>query len=314
MREVSTANVRPRERFDYWRSEHGSVELSLTDRGLDPREYEAQAVIGLSSDGIQFGSSVSANTTARYGRDAADRYLISLVLEGSLGLQYDHDGAMLMSPESGLVMTDCRRPVVATTHSRHRQVYLTIPRRLVVAATGGDPLAGNGSVMALDGGVAPFLASHLAQMDKRALDLSAADGDRTLQVACDLALHCLVGAGETRTDGCPPAARALHSAARQYIQRHLGDPDLTATGIAAALGCSRAHLYRVFALHEAAVGDTLRDARLGRARQLLESRPDRAVEQIAFAVGYKSPAAFSRAFRGRFGLSPNDWRIQAALL
>jgi len=309
MREVTTRIVPPRERFDYWRAQHEAVDLSLTDRTIDTGDYDAHALIGLSPDGIQFGSSVSANTRARFGRNSADRFMLAMTIEGSIGLQYDHDGAAIMSPGSGLAMIDCRRPIVATTHGRHRQVYLTLPRRLVVAAVGGgNPIRTGESMLGLDGGVVPFLTSHLRKLDDHGRDLSAADGERALQVACDLALHCITTSSEMPCDGRLPAARALYAAAGQYLQRHLGDAELTATGIAAALGCSRAHLYRVFALHEATIGDTLRDVRLGRARQLLESRPDRAIEQIAFAVGYKSPAAFSRAFRGRFGLSPRDWQ------
>jgi AraC-like DNA-binding protein len=49
----------------------------------------------------------------------------------------------------------------------------------------------------------------------------------------------------------------------------------------------------------------LRTARL----QLRESR--KSVSQLAYAVGYESEAAFSRAFKREFGLSPARWREQA---
>ncbi|MEW8692901.1 MAG: helix-turn-helix domain-containing protein [Candidatus Thiodiazotropha endolucinida] len=34
----------------------------------------------------------------------------------------------------------------------------------------------------------------------------------------------------------------------------------------------------------------------------------RAIAQIAFEVGYESEAAFSRAFKNAFGITPGDWR------
>ena len=53
----------------------------------------------------------------------------------------------------------------------------------------------------------------------------------------------------------------------------------------------------------------LRDPQIGRALALLHSREGRgSVAQVAFAVGYESEAAFSRAFKRQFGTSPGSWR------
>jgi len=46
------------------------------------------------------------------------------------------------------------------------------------------------------------------------------------------------------------------------------------------------------------------------AQRLREGRGS--VAQIAFAVGYESEAAFSRAFKRQFGTSPGIWRRQPA--
>jgi len=46
------------------------------------------------------------------------------------------------------------------------------------------------------------------------------------------------------------------------------------------------------------------------AQRLREGRGS--VAQIAFAVGYESEAAFSRAFKRQFGTSPGTWRRQPA--
>ncbi|MBB5787132.1 helix-turn-helix transcriptional regulator [Jiangella mangrovi] len=54
----------------------------------------------------------------------------------------------------------------------------------------------------------------------------------------------------------------------------------------------------------------LRDVRMGEARQLLgvEGQP---VTRVAYAVGYGSVAAFSRAFSSSHGVTPQRWREQA---
>jgi transcriptional regulator GlxA family with amidase domain len=55
----------------------------------------------------------------------------------------------------------------------------------------------------------------------------------------------------------------------------------------------------------------LADWRLQRALALLD-RSHFSVQQIAHEAGYKSPAAFSRAFAGKFGLPPSAYRRQSA--
>ena len=49
------------------------------------------------------------------------------------------------------------------------------------------------------------------------------------------------------------------------------------------------------------------DWRLQRALELLEN-PRVSVQRVASDIGYQSPAAFSRAFSGKFGLAPADYR------
>ena len=56
--------------------------------------------------------------------------------------------------------------------------------------------------------------------------------------------------------------------------------------------------------------EMLRDIRMHVARRLLDD-PARPVAQIAFAVGYGSTAAFSRAFSAHHGVGPQAWRAGA---
>lgn len=57
--------------------------------------------------------------------------------------------------------------------------------------------------------------------------------------------------------------------------------------------------------------EALRDVRMRAARHLLAAG-DRPVEQVAYAVGYGSGAAFSRAFTAMHGIGPQAWRGSAA--
>ena len=54
----------------------------------------------------------------------------------------------------------------------------------------------------------------------------------------------------------------------------------------------------------------LTDWRLQKALSLLE-QPGYNMQQIAAKIGYRSPAAFTRAFSGKFGISPSEHKTQS---
>ncbi len=56
----------------------------------------------------------------------------------------------------------------------------------------------------------------------------------------------------------------------------------------------------------------LADWRLQKALALLDRSPASSVQQVASQTGYKSPAAFSRAFTGKFGVAPSAYRRRSA--
>ncbi|QDP95945.1 AraC family transcriptional regulator [Microlunatus elymi] len=95
------------------------------------------------------------------------------------------------------------------------------------------------------------------------------------------------------------------------IHDHPAEP-WTVPGLAAAAGMSRAALARRFT---ALVGESpmsyLSGWRLALAADLLQES-DRTLESIAREVGYGSAFALSTAFKRHHGLSPRDYRTQAA--
>ena len=94
---------------------------------------------------------------------------------------------------------------------------------------------------------------------------------------------------------------------KRYIQEHLHEP-LDRETLAAVAGFSIPHFHRVFT---ARVGESaaayVRRLRLERAgRKLRMGAVD--ITQVALAAGYDSHAAFSKAFKQQFGLSPREFR------
>ena len=93
----------------------------------------------------------------------------------------------------------------------------------------------------------------------------------------------------------------------RYIRKHIGEP-LDRETLAAVAGFSVPHFHRVFTSH---VGESaisyVRRIRLERAaRKLRMGAVD--ITEVALAAGYDTHAAFSKAFKQQFGLSPSEFR------
>jgi AraC-like DNA-binding protein len=104
--------------------------------------------------------------------------------------------------------------------------------------------------------------------------------------------------------------RVLLLRAKAFIRRHLHDPDLDPQTVAAALHISVGHLHRLFRADGTTVGRWTRARRLENARRELADPAMRhvPVHRIASRWGFSHHAAFTRAFREAYGLSPRDAR------
>lgn len=93
--------------------------------------------------------------------------------------------------------------------------------------------------------------------------------------------------------------------ARFWIEENIHQEDLSVEDMAAGLHMSRTTLFRRL-VAEAGLppSEFIRTTRLARARRLLETSAGN-VSEVAYAVGFGSLAAFSRAYRIHFGIPPS---------
>ncbi|GAA4442520.1 substrate-binding domain-containing protein [Pontibacter saemangeumensis] len=97
------------------------------------------------------------------------------------------------------------------------------------------------------------------------------------------------------------------------VEKNLSNPNLNANSIAHDLGMSRVQVYRKLkALLGYSVNDYVVNARLKKARHLL-LHTDKNISEIAYEVGFSSPAYFSTAFKNHFDRSPSDFKADRSL-
>ena len=92
-----------------------------------------------------------------------------------------------------------------------------------------------------------------------------------------------------------------------FIEQNLAKPSLNVNAIAQEIGLSRVQLYRkVKALLGIGINDYVKVQRLKKARELL-LRPDLTIAEVAYEVGFSSPAYFSTVFKSYYQQSPSDF-------
>jgi AraC family transcriptional regulator len=93
----------------------------------------------------------------------------------------------------------------------------------------------------------------------------------------------------------------------RYIREHINEP-IDRETLASIAGFSVPHFHRVFTAHMGeSAASYVRRMRMERAgRKLRMGAVD--ITEVALAAGYDSHAAFGKAFKQQFGLSPSEFR------
>jgi len=101
--------------------------------------------------------------------------------------------------------------------------------------------------------------------------------------------------------------------AMRYIEAHLMD-EIDPEALSRIACCSEYHFRRIFSfLSGMPLGEYIRKRRLALAAEALASRGTKVVD-VAVALGYDSPDAFSRAFQAMHGVAPSQVRKDSAVV
>lgn len=93
---------------------------------------------------------------------------------------------------------------------------------------------------------------------------------------------------------------------KNVVEEHLDDENFSVEELSKKVGMSRAQLHRkLIALTGKSASRFVRNYRLEHAYQLLEKKVG-TVSEIAYRVGYSSPAYFTKCFTEDFGISPSQ--------
>lgn len=113
---------------------------------------------------------------------------------------------------------------------------------------------------------------------------------------------------ENKSIGINPKKLSFLVKADGAILEHLEDEDFSVNHLANAICLSRSQVHRkIKAITGYSTSIYIRMIRLQKAKELLYVE-DLTISEIAYRVGFKSPAYFSQIFKKTFGESPTESR------
>ncbi|MEU3269886.1 AraC family transcriptional regulator [Saccharomonospora sp. NPDC006951] len=315
--EFNSDHVAEADRFDHWRALAGSA----------PSPMEGVAAAGfrmhqrdLMLDSVRVWTMSFRPMTFRRPATLVEKadpgtFNIMLVREGTFG-RVDGKDERTYLPQH-LHALDSSRPFELATRSGTGMVTcagLEIPKELLPLPRAaadricGVPLPAGTGIGGLLAGTLTTLTAMAAQ-GGGAASYSPGETSRIEAALVELVSGLFTSASEAHSTGeREPRRHALGASVRAFILRNLHDPALTPTAIASAHHISVSYLHRLF--DETGVAGWIRRQRLERARRDLAdpALTATAIQEIAAGRGFAHPAAFSRAFRTAYGLSPRDYR------
>lgn len=241
--------------------------------------------------------------------DATDLSILWFVKHGSLafsnqcGNKVAQPGDFAITRSMSPFFLECQ----VDQDSVHEVLHVTVPTHILRAHIPHD--FSTGLFM-------PVNRAELAIAENILTDVFEDDGglaEDSARALVDTAL-ALIGNAVRASDEAAPARqtiadRRLEEVLR-FIEVHLSDPQLSTAMVAKGCGISPRYLSFLLRLKGTSFSELVWEQRLDKARNWLASSDPRdvSISEIAYGVGFKSPAHFSRMFKRVFGVNPREFR------
>ena len=303
------------------------LDCQETYRGEKNQEYylgnytiEAGSVIDVRAEKKAVGSCsiihLSSKTRLNFQRtwthireDATDVTVLWFVKRGRLRIS--HQCGQSTAEAGGFAVTKSMTPFSIDcepdAHAQHEVLHVVVPTHLLRRFVPNELKAG----FALPGGRKEFaIAEHiLTDVFTDAEQLSP----HIEQLLLESALSVVADAMKDN-ENCLLVRQSLPDRRLQdvlrYIDIHLSDPALSATTVAEACDISPRYLSFLLKQNGTPFSDLVWDKRMKIAGWWLSSTNpgEISIAEIAFRVGFKSPAHFSRMFKRVYHQGPREYR------
>lgn len=306
---MCTDELEPGARVEWWRHVMSEAFVPLAVERLDTQRFSGTLRTDQIADLMVATLSSSAQRISRTAGliSLGDRELLQIAVGRQGGVQLEQDGRQTRLDPGDLVVYETARPFRWSFDGPWNACVFTLPRDLVALTAAESRLV---TARRLSGqvGIGGVVSRFLRDLADNAGDIAVAQSRRVVADITDLVLTLVVDSLECGGRSGP--RRALLIQVKDYIGRHLTDPGLNPTSVAAAHHISTRYLYTLFADEPTSVAGYIRGRRLRRcARDLIDPRLARqSIATVAVGAGFGDLRGFERAFKTAYGVTAGEYR------
>lgn len=311
----STDAILTKDRFHQWRDICEDRLVPMTQNCLGDEPFHA-VIAGTQIGGLNVTkfslSNLRASTTAqalRNENNKTDQLFMSMVSSGAVNA--DQNDRSTTDRIGDFSIRDTNTPWTIEHNGYSEVLAIEIPRSRLEGMLGSARHFAGLTV----GGHLPttiLARSFLSNLLRVEDQLTPQAAERMTAVGIDLVIASLT---ERMARETPKSLRGtvILQQAKAYVAANLGDHNLDPAQVAAAVGVSLRRLQTLFHEDGLNVAAWIWQRRLERAAQRLSDPASTHVllGEVAYRCGFIDQAHFSRRFRGRYGLSPRDYRHAA---
>jgi AraC-like DNA-binding protein len=307
----STAGLEPRRKIEFWNDTASVSFTPLVSDPVDARNFTGRLTRTKLAD-IRLGEVYSDAQLVRHMRAHVARtrvpmFFLQMQLEGaSINRQ---DGREARLGPGDFTLCDTTRPYEMQFDTANRMFVVGFPDTLL-----RRHLASPENVVAIPMSGSSGLSGLLSQFLRDFWTRCREDIDPVIVPRVSRAILDLMASAYTVLPQAHSDRSSLATSHRvrivNYIEAHLGDPDLTPMKVAEACKMTPRYLHHLFSEESETVARYILRRRLEECSRALTSplQTGRTVTAIAFDYGFNSPTHFGRVFRARYGVTPRAYR------
>ncbi len=305
-RDCQTLFRGPREqeyyRGDFWIEDGASVDVTSECKTVGPISIIRQ----------RSGANLFFRRTRQHIReDATDLSILWFVKHGKLsfsnqcGNKIAQPGVFAITRSMAPFLIECRTD--AGKEGVHELLHVTVPTHILRTHIPQDISTG----LFMPDHRAEFAIAEtiLTRVFEDAGALSE-DSARTLVEAALTVIGNAVRGDEAMVQARQSIAERRLTEVLRFLEIHLSDPQLSTAMVAKGCGISPRYLSFLLRLKDTSFSELVWEQRLAKARDWLSNSDARdiSISEIAYGVGFKSPAHFSRMFKRVFKVNPREFR------
>jgi AraC-like DNA-binding protein len=240
--------------------------------------------------------------------DGCDDFVLMTPTSGSVLVVRERRAAELQ--QSQMWLTDLTVEGAVAFNNGSQFATIRVPRRELLGIC-PDAESRLAEPIVNSPGIRDIIARYFAVAAASAATLDPVGQQMTARHMVDLvALLLRTGRDETQLATQRGYSEARLRLVQSEVLEHLHDSDLTLASIARSVSLSPKQVQRLFERTGTTFTEFVLEQRLLSARRLLSGPVGRhgKIGAVAYSVGFGDLSYFNRSFRGRFGVTPSEWR------